>query len=81
MEEAVRTRRAVRRFKPESAPREVLSEVLALAHLSPSSYNLQPWHFVVVDEPALKKRLRWVAMDQAHVENAPAGWQGRRAGK
>lgn len=70
--DAVLTRRATRRFRPEPVPREALTEALALANQAPSSYNVQWWYFVVVDDPALKRQLRGVAMGQAHVEEAAA---------
>lgn len=72
LREAVRTRRAVRRFRPEPVPREMILEALGLAHQAPSSYNLQPWSFVVVDDPQRKKRLMVAAMDQPQVERAAA---------
>jgi nitroreductase len=37
--------------------------------LSPSSYGLQPWKFVVVTDPALKAKLRPVSWNQAQVED------------
>jgi nitroreductase len=37
----------------------------------PSSYNMQPWRFVVVRDPEQRKRLRMAAMNQAQVEQAP----------
>lgn len=38
--------------------------------LSPSSYGLQPYHFVVVNDPELRKRLRAVSWDQPQVTDA-----------
>lgn len=38
--------------------------------LTPSSYGLQPWGFVVVDSPALRRELRAAAYGQAQVEDA-----------
>lgn len=71
LDEAIRTRRALRHFSSTPIPRETLLELLELAHRAPSSYNLQPWHFVVVDDPETKRRLRAAALDQAQVEEAP----------
>lgn len=68
--DAILTRQATRRFRPDPVPRETLVEALRLANQAPSSYNLQWWYFVVVDDPGLKKRLRAVSMGQAHTEEA-----------
>jgi len=38
---------------------------------SPSGYNLQPWRFVVVRNPELRKKLRAAAHDQPKIEQAP----------
>ena len=38
--------------------------------LAPSSFGLQPWHFVVVSDPAVRKQIRSVAWDQSQVEDA-----------
>ena len=46
--EAIRTRRSIRRFKPDPLPEDVLKEILTAATLAPSGKNKQPWRFVVV---------------------------------
>ncbi len=59
--EAVDSRRAVRAFRGEPVPREVLERVLAAATRAPSSGNLQPWRvYVVSGEPLaeLKRRAK-----------------------
>lgn len=48
--EAIRTRRSIRRFKPDPLPEDVLKEILTAATLAPSGKNEQPWRFVVVRE-------------------------------
>jgi nitroreductase len=68
----VRARRAVRSFKVDPIPAGVLERLLDAARWAPSGYNLQPTHFVVVTNPALKKRLRVACMDQKQIEQAPA---------
>lgn len=44
----LRTRRSIRRFKPDPVADEVVSRVIATATYAPSAHNLQPWRFVVV---------------------------------
>ena len=46
--EAVRTVLAVREYEDKPIPEEVLHRIVEAAHLSASSINLQPWHFVLV---------------------------------
>lgn len=64
-------RRATSAFKPDAVPEKVLRDVLELAMMAPSGYNLQPWRFVVVRDPEVKRRLRQAAMGQPKVEEAP----------
>lgn len=54
-------RRTVRNFSDQSIPREVLENSLKAAGTAPSGANMQPWHFVVVQDPAVKKRIREAA--------------------
>ncbi|MET7244775.1 5,6-dimethylbenzimidazole synthase [Methylobacterium sp. EM32] len=50
--ELVAWRRDVRRFRPDPVPEDAVRECLALACLSPSVGNSQPWRFVRVSDPA-----------------------------
>ncbi len=70
--EAIKERRAARRFSTAPIPDSLLLELLNLANLAPSGFNLQPWHFVVVRNNDLKRILKHVAMGQAQVLEAPA---------
>ena len=71
-EEAIKTRRSIRDYKEGEISDGQLQKLLELVRLSPSSYNLQPWEFIVVKDAAAKKKLRACAHDQAHVEEAAA---------
>src|SRR4029077_14310592 len=51
--EAVTSRRAVRGFKNQPVPREVLERVLSAAAWSPSGSNIQPWNIYVLTGPPL----------------------------
>jgi iodotyrosine deiodinase len=51
-------RRSVRQFSERPIPREVIENCLRVAASSPSGANLQPWHFVVVSDQGLRKRIR-----------------------
>ncbi len=70
---AIRGRRSINFFDPDrKVPSDTLRELLETANLSPSSFNLQPWEIVVVDDPERKKALRKHAFNQEKVEVAPA---------
>ena len=57
----VRRRRSVRDFSDRPVPREVIESCLRAAGSAPSGANCQPWHFVVVSDPAVKRRIRTAA--------------------
>ena len=70
--QAVLRRRAARRFDPDRPlPDDLLKRILSLATHAPSSYNLQPWRFVVVRTERNRKRLRACAFNQPNVSEAP----------
>jgi len=51
-------RRTVRTFSDRPVPREIIEECLRAAGTAPSGANMQPWHFVVVSDPEVKKQIR-----------------------
>jgi len=56
-----RRRRTVRDFADRPVPRAVIEDCLRAAGTAPSGANQQPWHFVVVGSPAVKRRIRAAA--------------------
>jgi coenzyme F420-0:L-glutamate ligase/coenzyme F420-1:gamma-L-glutamate ligase len=56
----LRTRRSIRRFKPDPVPDTVIERILATATYAPSAHNLQPWRFCVVTDSSVKTRLAQV---------------------
>jgi len=54
-------RRTVRNFSSQPIPDGVLDACIRAAGSAPSGANLQPWHFVVVTDPAIKARIRAAA--------------------
>ncbi len=54
-------RRSVRSFSSRPIPREVIEDCLLTAGSAPSGANMQPWYFMVVSEPGMKKRIREAA--------------------
>ncbi len=69
--DAIRSRRTTKKFKPDPIPGATLKELIALTLAAPSSYNLQPWRIVVVDDPAQKAALTKASYNQAQVATAP----------
>jgi iodotyrosine deiodinase len=59
--EQVRRRRTVRNFSARPIPRQVIENCLLAAGTAPSGANMQPWHFVVVSDPATKRQIRQAA--------------------
>ena len=69
--EALRWRYATKHFDPaRRIPTAVWAALEEALVLSPSSYGLQPYHFIVVDDPAVRASLRAVSWNQAQVEEA-----------
>jgi len=64
----IRTRRSVRKYKPDPVDEAVLNDLLEAARLAPSWGNTQPCRFVVVTDTAARKAL---AGDRAWMLDAP----------
>lgn len=60
----LRRRRSVRDYSPRPVPMDVIENCLRAAGVAPSGANMQPWHFVVVSDPATKKRIREAAEEE-----------------
>ncbi len=56
--EELQRRRTIRTFSDRPVPREIIEECLRAAGTAPSGANMQPWHFVVVSDPDVKKQIR-----------------------
>ncbi len=68
---AIETRRAVKHFDPtHEITQKETNELLSLAVLSPTAFNIQNWRLVLVRDPELRKKIREVAWDQAQVTDA-----------
>jgi nitroreductase len=62
---------AVRRYRPDPVPPEVVQRIVEAGRLTASSMNRQPWHFVVVDDPAMLRRLGELAQSGPYIAQAP----------
>ncbi len=66
--EAIHSRRSVKHFDAShSMSTEEANEILSLAILSPTAFNIQNWRFVVVDDTDLREKIRAVSWDQSQV--------------
>lgn len=54
----MRRRRTVREFSDRPVPRAVVEDCIRTAMTAPSGANMQPWHFVVVQDPEIKRQIR-----------------------
>ena len=67
---AIYNRRDVRgQFKPDPIPEDVLSRILSAAHHAPSVGFMQPWDFIVIRNPEVKRSVK-EAFEVAHTEAA-----------
>ncbi|RAP77058.1 nitroreductase family protein [Paenibacillus montanisoli] len=70
-EQAMRERHSVRQFKRDVViPDETLNEILELAAIAPSSWNLQQWRFLVIKNQDQKDAIRPIAYGQQQVSDA-----------
>ncbi len=69
--EAIQSRRAVKVFDAQHQMTDTeINEIISLAMLSPTAFNIQHWRFVVVRDPALRQQIQTVAWNQAQVTDA-----------
>ena len=64
--EELQRRRTVRHFSDRPVPRKIIEECLRTAATAPNGANKQPWHFVVVSAPAIKRQIREGAEQEEH---------------
>ena len=71
--EAIQSRRAVKHFDPNHRMKDdEVNKLIEAAMLSPTSFNIQHWRFVVVRERKLRKEIREAGNNQAQITDASA---------
>ena len=55
--ELIRSRRSIRKYQNKSVEREKVLQCIEAARLAPSAENVQPWRFIILDDPGLIKQL------------------------
>ena len=69
--DAITKRRSVKHFDPSHRLTESeVTELLSLAALSPTAFNIQHWRFVTVKDPDLRNKIREVSWDQSQVTDS-----------
>ncbi|GCE31616.1 NADH dehydrogenase [Dictyobacter alpinus] len=69
--DAVRTILAVRQFQDKPIPEEIIHEIVEAGHVSASSMNGQPWHFIVVQDKETLRQLAPLARTGPYITQAP----------
>ena len=68
---AIETRRSIKAFDPSHKMTEAeIKQLISLAMLSPTAFNIQHWRFVAVEDAALRQQIREVSWNQAQVTDA-----------
>ena len=70
--DVIKARGSIRRYKNKAIPKQVLLSILEAARLAQSAANRQPWQFIVVTDPAIKKELVPAAGSQSFVGESAA---------
>ena len=69
--QAIRERRSVKHYDPEHAlEAHDIRTLMEHALLSPTSFNMQQWRFVIVDDPSIKAQICKAAWNQKQIEGA-----------
>jgi iodotyrosine deiodinase len=74
---AMQRRRTIRDFSDRPVSREVIENCIRAAGTAPSGANLQPWHFVAINDPAVKHEIRIAAEAEEkefYEHRAPKAW-------
>lgn len=71
VQEAIRNRIAVRQFKPDIIPDDLLLKTLEAARWAPSPFNLQPWEFIIIKNKETLKSISSFARYSGYLEKAP----------
>lgn len=73
--EAIKGRRSIRRYSEKPVPRHLIEKIINAGTYAPSGANLQPWKFVCVDDPYLKREIaegaKYFFIKSHHVGEAP----------
>ena len=74
--EAIFSLRAIRRVRPDPIPEDDLRDILTAAIQAPNGGNAQPWHFLVVRDPELRRQLGALYREAWWAKRADQGIHG-----
>ena len=69
--EAIQGWRSIRKYKEEAVAEEKLRKILEAGRRAPSWENVQPWHFLVIEDGGMKEKLVLLAKGQRFLAKAP----------
>lgn len=68
--EVIKKRKSVRKYKSNPIPDNVLNRILEVGRIAPSAKNIQPWRFIVVKDPEIKKKVAEASRGQLWIADA-----------
>ncbi|MBA3695982.1 MAG: nitroreductase family protein [Methylotenera sp.] len=69
--QAIHARRSIKHYDAHHKMTQTeIDQLMSLAMLSPTAFNIQNWRFIVVTDPVLRQQIRTVSWNQAQVEEA-----------
>jgi len=71
--EVIRTRRSIRKYKPDPVSKEEIDKILEAGRWAPSANNSQPWRFIVLRSTEVRKKLADTLTWGRFLSNAPLG--------
>lgn len=69
--DAIRTRRSIRRYTEKKIDDTIIKKILAAGMMAPSAGNEQPWHFIVVRDAQMRKKISKSHPNAAMVAESP----------
>ncbi len=68
--DVIKKRKSIRKYRPSLIPDDVLNRILDAGRIAPSAKNYQPWHFIVIKDPEIKKRVAEASRGQHWMADA-----------
>ena len=69
--DAVRTVLAIRQFQEKPVPEPIVHQIVEAGHVTASSMNGQPWHFIIIQDKEMLRQLGALARTGPYIAQAP----------
>jgi len=69
--QVIQSRKSIRAYKPDLISDNILERILEAGRIAPSAKNIQPWKFIVIKNPEIKKALVTACRNQEFIAQAP----------